>query len=120
MSNRALKLRRARRVHNKMRKLASAGQPRLSIFRSNQHIYAQIINDVEGVTLCSMSTISKDLRPKLESTTNMNAAEAVGKYLARAAKKVGVSKVVFDRGPYLYHGRIKALASGARAEGLEF
>ena len=120
MSNIALKLRRGKRVHNKMRKLASADRPRLSIFRSNQHIYAQIINDVEGQTVCSASTVTKELRSKLKSTADTHAAEEVGKHLARLAKKAGVSKVVFDRGSYLYHGRVKALASGARAEGLEF
>lgn len=95
-------------------------RPRLSVFRSGKQIYAQIIDDIKGVTLASASTLDKDLKSKLKSGSNKDAATEVGKLVAERAKKAGVSKVVFDRGSYLYHGRVKALADGARDGGLEF
>jgi large subunit ribosomal protein L18 len=100
---------------------ANAGdRPRLSVFRSSKQIYAQIIDDEEGRTLASASTIEKTLREQLKTGATVEAARAVGKELAERAKKAGVAKVVFDRGSYMYHGRVKALAEGAREGGLEF
>ncbi|KYD20705.1 MAG: 50S ribosomal protein L18 [Caldibacillus debilis] len=93
-------------------------RPRLNVFRSNQHIYAQLIDDTKGVTLASASTLEKDL--DLESTKNIEAAKKVGELIAKRALEKGYKKVVFDRGGYLYHGRVKALAEAAREAGLEF
>jgi large subunit ribosomal protein L18 len=95
-----------------------AGRPRLSVHRSGKHIYAQVIDDAEGKTLASASTLEKDARAK--SGANAEAAAEVGKRLAAAAKKAGVTQVVFDRGGFLFHGRVKALAEAAREGGLEF
>jgi len=95
-----------------------AGRPRLSVHRSGKHIYAQVIDDAEGKTLASASTLEKDARAK--SGANAAAAAEVGKRLAAAAKKAGVTQVVFDRGGFLFHGRVKALAEAAREGGLEF
>lgn len=92
--------------------------PRLSVFRSNKQIYAQIIDDEKKSTLVSASSLDKSL--KLENGGNVEAAKAVGKLLAEKAKKAKITKVVFDRGGYLYHGRVKALAEAARENGLEF
>lgn len=92
--------------------------PRLNVFRSNQNITAQIINDESGVTLVSASSLEKDL--KIENGSNVEAAKLVGAEIAKRAKKAKISKVVFDRGGYLYHGRVKALAEAARENGLEF
>ena len=91
--------------------------PRLCVFRSNTNIYAQIINDEEGVTLVSASSLDKDLKIK---NNNVEAAGKVGAEIAKRAKKAGITKVVFDRGGYMYHGRVKALAEAARENGLEF
>ena len=96
----------------------SAGRPRLSVHRSGKHIYAQVIDDAEGKTLASASTLEKDVRGQASAT--VAAAQEVGKRLAEAAKKAGVTQVVFDRGGFLYHGRVKALADSARESGLEF
>lgn len=93
-------------------------RPRLSVHRTNKAIYAQVIDDVQGVTLAAASTIDKDLG--LKNGGNVEAAEKVGKLIAERAKKAGVSKVQFDRGAFVYHGRIKAVADGARSGGLEF
>ncbi len=100
---------------------AKAGdRPRLSVFRSSKQIYAQIIDDEQGRTVASASTIEKALREQLKTGATVEAARIVGKELAERAKKAGVAKVVFDRGGYMYHGRVKALAEGAREGGLEF
>lgn len=113
------KQRRTYRVRNKIRaNAAAAGRPRLSVFRSGNNIYAQVIDDVKGVTLAAASTKDKELAGK--SGANIEAATAVGKLVAERAKKAGVSQVVFDRGAFIYHGRVKALAEAARAGGLEF
>jgi large subunit ribosomal protein L18 len=96
----------------------TAGRPRLNVFRSNQHIYAQVIDDVNGVTLASASTLDKEL--SLEGTSNVAAAQKVGELVAKRAVEKGVGEVVFDRGGYLYHGRVKALAEAAREAGLQF
>ncbi|HEV7314502.1 MAG: 50S ribosomal protein L18 [Proteobacteria bacterium] len=108
---------RRQRVRTALRQRA-AGRPRLSVHRSGRHIYAQLIDDAAGATLASASTLDKDVRGKTGATTA--AAADVGKRLAAAAKKAGVTQVVFDRGGFLFHGRIKALADAAREGGLEF
>jgi large subunit ribosomal protein L18 len=96
----------------------TAARPRLNVFRSNKHIYAQLIDDMSGVTLASASTVEKDLN--LESTSNVEAAKLVGELVAKRAVEKGITAVVFDRGGYLYHGRIQVLADAARANGLQF
>lgn len=116
---RQLFMRRRMRARQQIRKKAR-GRPRLSVFRSNKHIYAQIINDVEGVTLASASTKDKALREKFAYGGNIEAAKAVGQMVADRAKAAGVTEVVFDRGPYIFHGRVKALADAAREGGLSF
>jgi len=109
--------RRKRRQRVSLRQ-KSAGRPRLSIFRSSKHIYAQVIDDVKGTTVASASSVEKDAG--IKSGANIAAATAVGKLVAERAKKAGVEQVMFDRGGYQYHGRIKALADAAREAGLEF
>ena len=93
---------------------------RLSVFRSNKHIYCQIIDDVKQITLCSSSTLDPEVKKDLKSSGTIDAAEKVGKDIAAKAKKIGFEKVVFDRGGYLYHGRVRSLADGARSSGLKF
>jgi len=114
--------RRALRTRTKVKTAAIRnGRPRLSVYRSNNHISAQIIDDSKHVTLASASTIDTDMKSKLkEKTGNADAASAVGKLLAERAKKAGIKEVIFDRGSYVFHGRIKALADAAREGGLEF
>ena len=108
---------RRQRVRSKLRSQV-AGRARLSVHRTGRHIYAQIIDDSKGATLASASTIDKDVKAKNGSTSD--AAAEVGKRVAEAAKKAGVTSVVFDRGGFLFHGRVKALADAAREGGLEF
>jgi large subunit ribosomal protein L18 len=109
--------RRRRRVRTTLKSRA-AGKPRLSIHRSGRHIYAQVIDDAAGTTLAAASTLDKDLKGKTGATRD--GAAAVGKAVAQRAKAAGVSRVVFDRGGFLFHGRVKALADAAREGGLEF
>jgi large subunit ribosomal protein L18 len=109
--------RRAQRNRTHLKKVAN-GRPRLSVTRSSKHISVQVIDDARGVTVASASTQEKDLRGKTGADTA--AAEAIGKLIAERAKAKGVTTVVFDRGSYLFHGRVKALADAARAGGLEF
>src|SRR5687768_4653442 len=111
--------RRKTRVCKSVRK-AAHGRPRLSVFRSSKHIYAQVIDDAQGHTIASASSIDKDMRGKLKTGADTDAAAEVGKILAERAKAAGVTQVVFDRGGYLYHGRVKALADAAREGGLSF
>ena len=99
---------------------AGGSRPRLSVFRSGKHIYAQVIDDGQGVTLASASTIDKDVRGKVKTGADKSAAGEVGKLVAERAVKAGVKDVVFDRGGYKYHGRVKALAEAAREAGLSF
>jgi large subunit ribosomal protein L18 len=101
-------------------KLAARGRARLSVFRSSKHIYAQLIDDVKGTTLVAASSLEKPMRESAKSGANIAAAKAVGKLIAERAKEKGIKNVVFDRGGYLYHGRIKALADAARESGLNF
>lgn len=112
----------ARRVARVRRalKARAGGRPRLSVFRSSKNIYAQLIDDIAGTTLASASTLEGDLKGKLKTGADINAATEVGKLVAERAKKAGVTTVVFDRGGYIYHGRVKALAEAAREGGLQF
>jgi large subunit ribosomal protein L18 len=101
-------------------KAAANGRTRLSVFRSSKQIYAQLIDDVKGVTIASASSVEKSLREGRKTGANIDAAKAVGKLIAERAKEKGIKDVVFDRGGYLYHGRVKALADAAREGGLNF
>ncbi|MCP5361914.1 MAG: 50S ribosomal protein L18 [Hyphomicrobiales bacterium] len=111
--------RRARRVRHRIRQQAS-GRVRLSVHRTNKHIAVQLIDDSKGVTLAAASTLDKEVRGKVKSTSNVDAAKEVGKLIAKRARDAKVSNVVFDRGGFLYHGRVKALADAARESGLQF
>ncbi len=111
--------RRKQRVRLAVRRNAN-GRPRLSVFRSSKHIYAQVIDDQKGVTLASASSLEKTMRDGGSTGANIDAAKAVGKLLAERAVKNGVKEVIFDRGGYLYHGRVKALGDAARESGLSF
>lgn len=111
--------RRRQRVRIALKK-RSGDRARLSVFRSGRHIYAQVIDDTEGRTLAAASTVEKDLREKLKSGADVAAAAEVGKAVAARALEAGVKAVVFDRGAYRYHGRVKALADAAREAGLSF
>ncbi|MEL6292232.1 MAG: 50S ribosomal protein L18 [Pseudomonadota bacterium] len=111
--------RRRTRVRRHLKKVAS-GRPRLSVHRSLKNIYAQIIDDETGATLASASTLDKALKGQLKTGGDKSAAEAVGKLVAERAGAKGVKEVIFDRGGYIYHGRVKALADGAREAGLTF
>jgi len=108
--------------HMKLRNRFSgtAERPRLAVYRSNMHIYAQIIDDDAQKTLCSASTTQKEIKAELEKTNDIAAAAYVGKVIAERAKEAGITEVVFDRGGYVYHGKVKALADAAREAGLEF
>ena len=111
--------RRRFRVRNRVRRSA-AGRLRLSVFRSNKHMYAQIIDDLAGQTLVSASTVDKELHGSGQFGGNCDAASRVGKLLAQRAVEKGIKEVVFDRGPYKFHGRVAALAGAAREGGLQF
>lgn len=112
-------LRRSLRVRKSLRR-SGYTRPRLSVFRSSQHIYAQVIDDRAGHTIAAASSLDKDLRKDNKTGADVSAAAAVGALVAERAKAAGVTDVVFDRGAYLYHGRVKALADGAREGGLNF
>ena len=114
-----IKARREERLRYQLRQ-KSAGRPRLSVFRSGKHIYAQVIDDQQGRTLAAASSLGKGLKTALKTGADRDAATAVGKLVAERAVAAGVTKVVFDRGAYLYHGRVKALADAAREGGLAF
>jgi large subunit ribosomal protein L18 len=111
--------RRQRRVRGEL-KVSAGGRPRLSVHRSSRHIYAQVIDDANGHTVAAASTLEKEMKGKLKTGADKAAAAAVGTLLAERAVGAGVSDVVFDRGGYRFHGRIKALADGAREGGLRF
>ena len=108
--------------HNRMRNRFSgtAERPRLSVFRSNNHMYAQVIDDVAGNTLVAASTLDKDVKAELTKTNNVEAAAYLGKVIAKKALDKGIKEVVFDRGGFIYQGKIQALAEAAREAGLEF
>ena len=112
-------VRRKQRVRLSLRRAAS-GRPRLSVFRSSKHIYAQVIDDRKGETLAAASSMEKDMRGSLKTGADIEAAKAVGKLVAERASAKGIKDVVFDRGGYIFHGRIKALADAAREGGLNF
>lgn len=112
---------RAKRHYRLRNKISgTAEQPRLAVFRSNMHIYAQIIDDTVGNTLCAASTMEADIKDKLEKTNNVEAAKAVGEAVAKKALEKGITTVVFDRGGFVYHGKVQALADAAREAGLQF
>jgi large subunit ribosomal protein L18 len=114
-----LRERRRSRLRFSLRRKA-AGRPRLSVFRSGKHIYAQVIDDAAGRTVAAASSLDRDLRTSLKTGADKDAATAVGKLVAERAKAAGITEVVFDRGAYLYHGRVRALAEAARESGLAF
>lgn len=114
------KIRKTRHLRVRKALSGTAERPRLNVFRSSRHIYAQIIDDTNCHTLVSASTLSPELKGKSTSAGSVDAAKAVGKLVAEKALATGLSKVVFDRGGYLYHGRVAAVAEAARAAGLEF
>ncbi|WP_420641953.1 50S ribosomal protein L18 [Candidatus Leptofilum sp.] len=118
IKSRIARKRRHRRIRNRIS--GTAERPRLNVFRSLDHIYAQVIDDVAGKTLASASTVDKELRGEMAGKPKKEQATMVGKAVAERAKAAGVSTVLFDRGGYLYHGRIQALANGAREGGLDF
>jgi large subunit ribosomal protein L18 len=111
--------RRQRRTRHALRQ-AAGGRPRLSVFRSGKHIYAQVIDDLKGETVASASSLEKILREAGKTGANIDAAKAVGKLLAERARAAGVKQAVFDRGGFRYHGRVRALADAAREAGLDF
>ena len=116
-SRAAARIKRHYRIRNKVN--GTAQQPRLAVFRSNKHIYAQIIDDVAGNTVAA-STLEADIASKVEHTSTVEAAKAVGEAIAKKAMDKGITEVVFDRGGYIYHGKIQALADAAREAGLQF
>lgn len=118
-TSKQLQERRKNRIRSRLRR-KSSDQPRLSVFRSGKHIYAQVIDDSRGVTLAAASSIDGSLKAKLKNGADKAAAAEVGKLVAERAKAAGVNEVVFDRGSYLFHGRVKALADAAREGGLAF
>ncbi|MBI5307227.1 MAG: 50S ribosomal protein L18 [Planctomycetes bacterium] len=122
MNNIKEKLRKRKRRYQRVRRkvIGSVERPRLSVYRSMKHIYCQIINDIDGTTLVSASTVSPDIRAQVKDGGNVKAAEIVGRKIAEEALKKGISKVVFDKGGYKYHGRVKALAESARKSNLSF
>jgi large subunit ribosomal protein L18 len=120
----ALEIKRVRQVRRQLRVrkrfFGTGERPRLAVFRSSKHIYAQIVDDSAGRTLVAASTTEKDVRSQLKSGANKKAAETVGKVLGERAKEKGIAQVAFDRRHYKYHGRVKALADAARQAGLQF
>ncbi|RJG45192.1 MULTISPECIES: 50S ribosomal protein L18 [unclassified Mesorhizobium] len=119
MASKETTQRRAARVRRQIKKV-SGDRLRLSVYRSSKNIHAQIIDDSKGHTVAAASTLEKDIKGSLKTGADVAAAAAVGKLLAERASKAGVKEVVFDRGPYIYHGRVKALAEAAREAGLSF
>ncbi|MEQ1788928.1 MAG: 50S ribosomal protein L18 [Rickettsiales bacterium] len=119
VKSQALFERRKQRVRSAIRKQTNA-RVRLSVFRSGRHIYAQLIDDSKGATLAAASSLDADVRGQVKSTSTIEAAKVIGSLIAQRAKKANVKEVVFDRGGYLFHGRVKALADAAREAGLSF
>ncbi len=119
MARKNTAIQRRDRVRRALRR-RSGGRPRLTVFRSSRHIYAQVIDDGQGITVAAASSLEADMRKTLKTGGNKDAAAAVGKSIAERALKAGVTKVVFDRGGSLFHGRVKALADAARESGLSF
>ncbi len=119
MASKEITQRRSARVRRQIKAVAN-GRPRLSVHRTSKHIYVQVIDDSRGQTVAAASTLEKDLKGSLKTGADTTAAAAVGKLVAERAIKAGVKEVVFDRGSYIYHGRVKALAEAAREGGLSF
>ena len=117
-SRQKIRVKKHRRMRNHLS--GTTQRPRLAVFRSNNHMYAQIIDDTVGKTLVAASTLEKDVKAEIEKTNNVDAAAYVGTVIAKRAIEKGIKAVVFDRGGYIYHGKIKALADAAREAGLEF
>lgn len=117
-SRQEVRVKKHRRMRNRLS--GTAARPRLSVFRSNNHMYAQIIDDTVGNTLVSASTLQKEVKAELEKTDNVDAAAYLGTVIAKRAIEKGINTVVFDRGGFIYHGKVKALADAAREAGLEF
>ncbi|MCI9139836.1 MAG: 50S ribosomal protein L18 [Lachnospiraceae bacterium] len=117
-SRQSVRIKKHKRIRNRFS--GTGDRPRLAVFRSNHHMYAQIIDDTVGNTLASASTLEKELQSELEKTNNVDAAAYIGKVIAKRALEKGITTVVFDRGGYLYHGKVKALAEAAREAGLQF
>jgi large subunit ribosomal protein L18 len=121
MANKQKDIARRRRKQRVRKKVLGTDQrPRISVFRSNKHIYAQVISDDRGMTLASISTLSKDLAAKVENAKGVGAAKQVGLALAKICKEKNITQVIFDRNGFLFHGRVKAIADGAREGGLKF
>ena len=120
MANKLSTMERRRARVRRSLKAVAGSRPRLSVHRSSKHIYAQLIDDAAGRTIAAASSLEKTMREELKTGADTGAAAAVGKLLAERAKAAGVSQVVFDRGAYIYHGRVKALADAAREAGLDF
>lgn len=119
-TNKRLKSRQNRKIRVRKKVSGTSARPRLCVFRSTSHIYAQVINDHDGITLVEASSVSPDIRGELKHGGNVESAQKVGVLVAKKALAKNIKKVVFDRGGYLYHGRVKTLADAARGEGLEF
>ena len=117
-AKREARARRHSRVRRKVR--GTAERPRLAVYRSNRHIYAQLVDDLSGRTILTVSSLSKEVVPAKSTKGKLEASKRVGKHIAALAKEKGIDRVCFDRGGYLYHGRVKAVADGAREGGLEF
>ncbi|MDO5563819.1 MAG: 50S ribosomal protein L18 [Eubacteriales bacterium] len=111
-------IRQKKHLRERNRFFGTPEKPRLTVFRSDMHMYAQVIDDTKGVTLCATSTLDKSLG--LKKTNNKEAASAIGEAIAKKAKELGITKIVFDRSGYIYHGKVEALAEAARKAGLEF
>ncbi|PRX26221.1 LSU ribosomal protein L18P [Orenia metallireducens] len=118
LSKREAREKRHKRIRNKVQ--GTPDRPRLNVYRSNQHIYAQVIDDFAGETLVAASSVDKEISEKVSNGGNKDAAKTVGEYIAKRALDKGITTVVFDRGGYDYHGRVKALAESARENGLKF
>ncbi|MCC6204988.1 MAG: 50S ribosomal protein L18 [Hyphomicrobiales bacterium] len=119
MADKQVVQKRAQRIRRQLKKVAG-GRPRLSVHRSSKHIYAQVIDDAKGHTVAAASSLEKDLRGSLKTGADTAAAAAIGQLVAERAVAAGVKEVIFDRGAYIYHGRVKALADAAREAGLSF
>lgn len=118
VSRQEVRVKKHMKIRNKIS--GTSERPRLAVYRSNMHIYAQIIDDVKGITLVAASTVEKAIKDSLDKTNDVAAAEAVGKAVAEKATAKGIESVVFDRGGFIYHGKVKALADAAREAGLKF
>lgn len=114
------KLRMKRHLRSRNKLVGTTERPRLNVFRSASHMYAQIVDDTKGITLVSASTLDKELKETISNGGNKDSAKAVGTLIAKRAVEAGITKVVFDRGGYIYHGRVSELANGAREAGLDF